>query len=959
MESKRPGRAQAVIASGIGLAAICAASVSGAQQVVEKVERVEVTGSRLISSDVESASPIAIVTAQDIAVDGSSALEHVINNLPQFNGEQSNRVSNGASGTATADLRGLGPARTLVLVNGRRLPMGSTRDVLAADLNQIPAPLVSRIEVLTGGASAVHGSDAIAGVVNFILDTRFEGVRGEIKHDFHAHRQKSPYAELVRARGFSVPGDTWHDGQTTSASLTLGRKIAAGRGHATAFFRYLESEELPQSERDYSACALTVGAGGDLLCGGSNASYPGLFRDLDRSGRRWTIADAAGALRPFNPATDSYNFAPFNYYQRPQKRYSFNGSAGFDLSDGARLYAEFGYHDDRTLAQVAPSGIFGQIVRVRYDNPLLTEHWRSSLVFRRSDGTIGTGPGTSASVFIARRNVEGGPRQETLRHESYRQVLGIRGDSAEWEYDLFAQIARVSFDEKFLHTFSITRTQRALDVVVDPATGRPACAAAVSGADRACVPWNIWRLGAVTPEAVGYLEVPASQQGFTSLRALGGSVSRELGQYGVRFPGAPRGVEAVIGFERRIEELSFEPDEGHTSGDLAGLLLATPALRASSAVSEAFAELRAPLRAGLDLGGSYRRSAYGSGQKTDTFGLGFNAALRPARVRGSYQHAIRAANLRELFDPRVEGPYFLAGGDPCSGTAPARSFADCARTGVTQAQYGTIADAPLSPSRFPALVGGDPRVEPETAKTATVGVAFTPLRQLSATLDYFDIRLQETIGAVAPDVTLAQCLNTGASRFCERIHRDPVYGTLWLGGAYVDATNQNVGRTRVAGFDAALDMRHRSTTGHGIAAQFIGTYLRRWDLESFAGAGAIECAGLFAGRCGAPKPRWRHRLRLTWQTPWHLDIAATWRYVRATTEDFPDPVTAPAATYLDLALEWRLDQRVSLRAGMSNVADRDPPVIPAGGIGVFNGNTAVGIYEPLGRRVFLALTAKL
>ena len=942
----------------LALAVLAAASPAHSQQATERLERIEVTGSRIASSDIESTSPIAIVTAEEIRNDGLQAIEHVLNNLPQFYGEQNSRVTNEASGTATANLRGLGAARTLVLVNGRRLPMGNPREGLAADLNQIPAPLISRIEILTGGASAVYGSDAIAGVVNFILNDRFEGAQADITHEFHNHRQGSPFAERIRARGIELPGNARHDGATTSASLALGRGFAHGRGHASAFFRYLEAEALLQSERDYSACAFGVDAAGVLSCVGSTTTYPGRFQDLG-SGRVWTIADAGGSVRPFVRATDVFNFAPYNYYQRPQERYSFHVSAGYDVSADARLYGEFAFHDDRTKAQIAPSGSFNHIVSVRYENPLLSDEWRSRLVFRRPDGSIGSGPGARATVVIGRRSVESEPRIEDLRHTSFRQVLGLRGGVGRWDYDVFGQVARVSFAERYAHDFSIVRTHRALDVVADPATGNAVCASVLDRSDPACVPWNIWRLGGVTPEALAYLETPATQRGSTSLRVAGGSLSGDLGAYGLRVPGTTRGIEAVIGVERRSEKLSFEPDAAHTSGDLAGHILATPPLRASSSLNEVFAEMRAPVHTSLNLGGSYRYSRYATGQATDTFGLGFNMATRLARLRGSYQHAIRAANLRELFDPRVEGDYFLRPGDPCSGPAPIRSLADCARTGVTASQYGRVPESPLAPVGFLALFGGDPRVAPEAAKTFTLGIVLAPLRDLTATLDYFDIRLADRIGAVAPSVIFAQCLDTGEARFCERIRRDSVFGSLWLPGALVDATNQNVGRTRVAGVDGAVDYRHRLAGGHSIRVDALGTYLGKWNFEAFAGAGESKCAGLFFGNCGAPNPRWRHKVRATWQTPWNLDLAATWRYIRGTTEDFPqDPLTIPSASYVDLAGMWRVNERLTMRAGMSNVADREPPIVSSAGLGIFNGNTILNIYDPLGRRVFLTLTAK-
>src|SRR5712691_2118525 len=292
----------------------------------EQVERIEITGTRLPQINVEGPSPVTTLNAQDIKFDGHAKAEDLLNQLPQVYTSQGSNSSNGASGTANVNLRNLGPTRNLVLVNGRRLPPGSPRsgsDSYAADLNQIPGPLIQRVELLTGGASAVYGSDAISGVVNFIMNDRFEGLQIDVDRSFYNHQQHNSVSSVVvsaRAQTnpsqFSVPGNVTRDGDIKNLSLLLGGNFADNKGNATVFFNYKNEAPVLQGSRDFSSCSL--GQGPAFTCAGSSTSYPG----------RWflnqvtfTVADAAGNTRPFSRATDQFNFGPYNYYRRPSEQY--------------------------------------------------------------------------------------------------------------------------------------------------------------------------------------------------------------------------------------------------------------------------------------------------------------------------------------------------------------------------------------------------------------------------------------------------------------------------------------------------------------------------------------------------------------------------------------------------------------------------------------------------------------
>lgn len=974
------------VATGIALALMMAqtqmqAHAQTAATAPEKIEKIEVTGSRLPAINIEGASPVTVVDAQTIKTDGLRSVENLLNNLPQVMAGLGGNISNGATGTATVDLRNLGPSRTLVLVNGRRLPAGSPA-IYAADLNQIAAPLIKRVEVLTGGASAIYGSDAIAGVVNFIMNDKFEGVQFEVNQSFYNHQQhNNDLKAIVAARAignadqFKVPGDKSSDGKIFDANILMGGNFANGKGNATLFLNYKKEDQLLQSERDFSACTLGATAdapstingvplGPGFRCGGSNTSFPGRFNTGTAAGNR-TVANSSGGTRAY-VSNDQYNFGPINAYQRPSERYGANATANYEISEAAKIYAEFGFHDDHTIAQIAPSGVFGtSIIPVFFENPLLSADWRRDL------GLTEAAP--NGSVVINRRNVEGGGRQDDLRHTSFRTVLGVKGELGKvWSYDAFMQTAQVVYQEVFKNDFSNTRTARALDVVRN-AAGNVVCRSVVDGTDPSCVPYNIWSLGGVTPAAIAYLQTPGFQKGSTSQTVQGGSVSADLGNYGWTLPLAKSGVSVAFGLERRVEKLQLDTDVTFTTADLAGGGGEVKGLSGKYTVQEIFGEVRAPLIEGrpfadlLSVNASYRNSDYSTGPKTNSFGFGFEwAPNKMIRTRATYQEAVRAPNVIELFAASVRA-LFTMNNDPC-GPSMTATAAQCANTGLPAALYGN-ANLDNPAGQYNRFGGGNSNLSPEESKSATAGLVLTPLAGLSATIDYFSIKVDKTIGVVPGGFVLQQCLNTGAPEVCSLITRDSL-GTLHqLSTARVVTQTLNLGKLQTSGFDIGLNYKHKLASYGSLGWDFNGTLVREFVAEPVVGQGSYDCVGLHGNTCGTPQPKWRHKLRATWQTPWNLDFAATWRYfgkANADTTSSNPLLNSPTSdadlslaqqNYFDIAGTWAISKQWTFRAGINNLFDKDPPLSSqiAGGVG--NGNTYPQVYDALGRRVFLNLTA--
>src|SRR5882762_5830062 len=825
----------------------------------EQIERIEITGTRIPQVNVEGPSPITTLSAQDIKMDGHAKAEDLLNQLPQVYTSQGSNSSNGATGTANVNLRNLGPTRNLVLINGRRLPPGSPRsgsDSYAADLNQIPAPLIQRVELLTGGASAVYGSDAISGVVNFIMNDRFEGLQIDAKRSFYNHQQhNSTVSDVVSARAqtnpsqFQVPGNVGADGAINDFSLLMGRNFADNRGNATLFFNYKREDAVLQGTRDFSACSLNPG--NSFACGGSSTSYPGRFF-MGGTGASFTVADAAGTTRPFSAATDQFNFGPYNYYRRPSEQWAFSAFTHMDIVPKVRAYSEFQFHDNHTVAQIAPSGIFFGSPdffgpnAIHFENPLLGAgpgSWRSTIA-ANNGGAPFAANGDRADMLIGRRNLEGGGRQDDIRHSSYRGVLGIKGEMfPNWNYDVYGQAGKVLYSGVYRNDFSKTRILRAMDVVPNGfgglSTGRvganvPVCRSETTGLDPNCRPYDIWRLGGVTQDALDYLQTPGLQNGYTSQTVVSGTASSDLGAYGVKLPLAKNGVGVVVGVEQRKEKLSLETDTSFSTFDLAGQGGPTIGVNGSLDVSEYFGEVRVPLIEGrvaadlLSVSASYRYSDYSTKKKTNTYGLGTEwAPVRDYRLRGSYQHAVRHANVVELFQPQGNN-LFGMDSDPC-GASPTATFAQCQRSGITTiydpvtnptGQYGNpILNSPAGQFNF--LQGGNIDLKPETADSYTLGLVFTPIKNITGSIDWWLIKVDDVISNAPPSSLLTACLNN--NQFCNLINRDSL-GTLWaLPSGRIVAINDNLGGYNTSGIDFGVNYAYPLEGLGSVAFNYLGT----------------------------------------------------------------------------------------------------------------------------------------
>jgi outer membrane receptor protein involved in Fe transport len=854
------------------------------------------------------------------------------------------------------------------------------------------------------------------------MDTDFEGFRADAQYSFYNHNNRigSDVTNALRARGFGAPDGQVADGGTIDATLAFGTSFDEGRGHITTYAGYRKIEAVTQDRRDYSACSLNANTAGQTTslgraysCGGSATSANGTFFNGDSS------AFQVGPNGTFIPGSTAFNFAPTNYFQRPDERYTAGFFANYEVSDSIKPYAEFMFMDDRTVAQIAPSGNFGNTFSINCDNPLLSAQQRSIAcaagnlltLTPNADGVLAPPPLNAPASFTGqsglpaytftdsltgqqynrgflqplRRNVEGGPRRDDLQHTSYRIVGGVRGDvSPVWSYDAYYQYGRTNFAETYFNDFSVSRLTRALDVVTG-SNGQAVCRSARDGSDPNCVPYNIFALGGVTPAALNYLQVPGFQRGINGETVINASVSGQLGNYGIKSPWSEEGVGIVLGGEYRRETLDFFSDAAFQTGDLAGQGAPTLPVSGNFNVKEFFSELRLPIVNqgffyNLAFTGGYRYSAYktsaGTSFNTDTYKIeGEFAPIRDIRFRGGYNRAVRAPTVQDYFAPQRVA--LNGSSDPCAGFAITAADVGCIAQGLAVGQ--TVAENPAG--QYNGLIGGNPNLRPEVADTYTAGVILQPtfLRNFALSVDYFNIKLDGAIQGIGQDTTLQQCTDTANPFFCSLVRRDST-GSLWRSNAgYVVDLTQNIGGIKTDG----IDVNGSYTLGLGSAGSasfsLVGTWLNKLVTDTGT-SGSYDCVKLYGNVCGIPNPEWRHTARIGYNSPEGLGLSLRWRYYSAVTIDALDSnpnlrnvaATGPAPggvarpglarlgaqNYFDLSFTARIGDHYNFRLGANNLLDRQPPLTGSQSCpaGPCNGNTWPGVYEAIGRYIYAGFT---
>ena len=921
------------VRSALGLAAVASAMSAGLafgqEETSDMLEEVIVTGSLIKRVDgFESASPVVVATAEDISASGISKIEDFLNSLPQLSAGQNSYVSNGASGTATLDLRGMGSSRTLVLINGRRMGGGNAYNQ-SADTNQIPTAMLERVEVLTGGASTVYGADAVAGVVNFVMRKDFDGVELEIGTSGFMHDNDNSYvAGLMDAKGFDYPkGGDGVDGQADTIDLVMGSSFADDKGHATAYVTWRKGSELRQGARDYSSCALNSTG---TSCGGSgNAVVPNFYisqRNADGTldwdtYEYWTLDSGSN----FIPSDGNiYNYAPINHFMRPDEKWSFGTMMDLQLNDSTELYAEIMATDYSTKAQIAESGtFFAEEYYIDYDSELINDSQRAALT-----DTWGLESGDDFAVYIGKRNVEGGPRASVITNSSFRIVLGARGDFQGWDYDVNYQQNSVKSTVTYINDFFAPNITAALQDVT----------------------YDVFTYQGVTPEQASALTGTAMLRADLSTEIFYAQVSRDTG---FSLPTTDNNISIAMGVENRKTSSDRDADTVFEEGQLLGQGGPTLSIAGSFSVTDVFFEAAVPVLENLDMELGFRSSDYSTSGNHNTYKVG--ATYAPSDIitlRTGYNRTIRSPQITTIFAGQSQGLW--AGTDPCAGDAPAYTAAQCALTGVTAAQYGNIVASPAS--QYNALYGGNTELDPETADTLTFGIVANPVEDLTLSVDWWSVELEDAIGSVGAATSIKECGENGNTALCALINRGNS-GTLWLGtSGYVTSTNLNLGEVNYAGVDlaATYDME---LIGGDLTLKLMGSKSNQEETLVLPGVETTryDCSGIANDdQCTAPNMDWRHTLTAKYsKDDW--TVGAAWRYFgkvdyEGTVDTLAAAGSLDAVNYIDVNGSYTLTENVSFSAGARNLLDKETPMV-GGGLNADNANS-YGKYDVLGRYIY-------
>ena len=958
------------------------------------IEEVVVTGTRLRDPNVISSSQITTVEIEDISDRGITRVEDYLNDLPQISPGQAITASNGSTGTATVNVRNLGCERTLVLINGQRLAPGTTSGGNCADLNSIPTLLLERVEVLTGGASSVYGSDAVAGVVNFILDEDFEGFKANYMHSFYSHNNDNrEFRDLVRSYGYQLADENVTTGETNKLAAAFGGSIFDGRGHVIGFLEKTDTSPILQGDYDISACALTRGKS---ACGGSSTIPPGRWWDFGR----YEELGYANTVDPSITGVDlkvlgdefvprdgqAFNYNPTNFFQRPDERLNAGFFGRFEINDNIEAYANVRSMQSESNAQIAYSGTFGNITELPCYNALLSRqqydtvcgNWAGmggdhapdfasaaeALAYISSlDLAVGAADiiGYRAPLYSLKRNVEGEPRQDITTYDNTVSIFGLRGDIANgWTYDVSWQLSDVEFTSEYRNDLSVIAMNRAIDVI--SVNGTPTCVAALNGTDPSCIPYNLFQGG--LPGNGGIQSVfdggAELQQYIANSTFILGTGKQRIaqavasGEFPYALPGAPSPISVALGVENKDLSTDFRPDRPSRTGDRSGSGGATLPLAGEYDVNEYFVELGIPVLENVSFDAGYRYADYSTGHSTNTYKLGaFWRVSDDVALRASYQSAVRHANLFELFRAQGFNLVDLAD-DPC-GLSMNATQAACANTGLPAELYGTDLKSPAD--QYNILESGNDMVAPEESASFTAGLVATPafIEGLTLTLDYFDISVEQGIGTIPAATALQKCLDTGVPAFCDLIHRHPVNGSLWIAGGYILARTTNLSEENVEGVDIIFDYDFDTPVGP-MELRGVSTYVLTSDLIELPGEAALECAGFWGAYCGKnPQPEFSGNYKATLYTPYDVRVSLALRYLGSTDDLGSNDIDFDAETYWDLTAEWSATGNYIVTGGISNLLDTDPQVSSDAGTAPGNGNTFPAFFDALGRYVFVNL----
>ncbi len=972
-------------------AAVMGLALPAAAQEADQVSQVSdivVTGSRIARQDYKSSSPIVTVSAEDFQATGAVTIDSLMNDMPQFTpsvSSTSNNPSNG--GQANLDLRSLGSKRTLVLMNGRRLvPSNSDGSV---DVNLIPTALIKSVETISGGASAAYGSDAVAGVANFIINDNFEGVQIDAQ-----------YGQTDRS-----------DGETESYSLTIGGNFADDKGNAVISINRSTRSMIFNGAREFAA--ISGGSGttplGSTTFDANNLPSDALFKqyfnsqDAKNTGAIGYNADGTlfahqGALGFKSPGGIEYdgfhvpgsnyvfNTGALNYLQLPLERWNVYSSARYKVNDNAEFYGNALFNQyvaDQELAATPASSATG--FRVPSTNPFIGADLRALLDSRANP---------NSSFQLSKRFTDLGGRHASYDYNVYQITGGIRGQvpQSSWTYDVYASFGRVSANETQTGNVSRSSVQTLLD---DPWGG------AGDGVDEGTMlcegGFNPFGLAPISASCLNYIGRTSRTATTVEQNVVEGTLQ------GKAFDLPAGEVRVAMGVQYRENSYRFDSDPSlekmnpklphlgadglPDGGEIGGVEIAgfnpSPSVNGSVNSIDLFGEALVPLLSNLpfiqqlDMTLGYRYSDYSSIGGTQAYRADLDwTIIDGLRLRGGYNRAVRAPSVGELYSPLGvnymaigQANASAAGGDPCDSTGFYMNGPNAA-----QVKQLCIAQGVANPDNFiytdnqvAGWDGGNPNLSEETADTWSFGVVYQPrfesalFSNMSFAIDYYNIEIEDVISSISAADMLKGCFNGAGENptydpnntYCQLFKRNP------LSGAIFDATSnlENLGVLKTAGVDAQFDWRFDLVD---LGAPDWGTlnfnavvsWLAEREDSVVAGGAFTDRKGTISDDFGNTFPEWKSLASVDWAKG-PFSATARWRRVGEMTIYGSDE-KLDATHYFDLMGSWAINDTVSLRAGVNNVGDQQPRTWNPG----VQANTDPSTYDVLGRRYFVGLTAR-
>ncbi|WP_334022291.1 TonB-dependent receptor domain-containing protein [Alteromonas sp. S015] len=899
----------------------------------ENVEKISVTGSRIARSEFSSSSPISSFDSGDLMQAGVASIDEFLKDVPAFTGYQMGTSTNNGSdqGQKKIDLRGLGFNRTLVLINGRRM-IGDASGDGAVDLNVVPQALIKRVDVLKDGASTIYGSDALSGVVNFVLDDTFEGV------------------EFGANLGFGT-----EDRQARDDGMYVKAGVAGDKGNIVLSLAYMNQEEMKQEEKDFANQTLfpLLQSDGSFALEPSGSSNS---RRIRTSAGNYIVDASSGQVRPFESG-DIYDYSPVNALITPNERWQMAMLGKLELTSNVTGYFEGTYTRRTSQQRLAPDASFA--VTPSIETPNNGVQWNDYVPANNPFNPFGVngadnwsliGVDGPTAVRINRRFVESGGRLFRQTTDTYRMVAGLNGsllnDTLFWDAS-YSHSETETSDE----TLNYGRFDR-WAIAVDP----DACAA-----DSACPgvldPFSDY--GNISQEQMDYLTTGSLKDIYRGqMELFTFNLSGEM----FELPGGYTGW--AVGYEHRNEEGSFSPDEFIANGLTTGG--ASDPLSGSFSVDEVYGELYLPVLENLTVNASARYSDYNtSAGDSTTYKIGADyAATEELRFRASYATGFRAPNIAELNQgDQTDFPIVLSVcefGDRklAAGDITQTMYDNCVQSGVDTTDAGEYGFA--WQSTYTVAAPSEP-LEPEESKSQNIGLVYQPqwLEGLAFNIDYWKIEIDKVIGSPDMNDLYRQCMN---SVNFDSVACDPFdisggpHNTAEFGIFPTDAktTLANQGTLTTSGwdFDVAYDSPLELGAVQGISVSWSATYLDSYERD-YPLTGTIELAGTANGFEVFPEWRWQSNIGI-YGDGWTLDYKV--RFIgeasdRLASASSAADVTAEQTIYHDIAATYQWEN-VTFSAGINNIADEAPPYFHS----AFNANTEPGTYDVIGRRFFSSVS---